>query len=288
MTMNRIFLNLGTLAKPRIALVSTLSTAAGYLLASREMGVQGFFVICGVFLLACGSAAVNQFQDRKIDRLMDRTRTRPIPAGAISPAGAMAFAGALMSLGLSILFIACGPAAGILGFTAAFWYNAVYALLKRKTAFAAIPGAVVGALPPVIGWAAGGGSVTDRAILAVAFFFFIWQVPHFWILLLKSAEDYESAGLPSLTNVFSKVQLSRITFIWIVATAAASLMIPFFAGGFTILEPGFLAAGLWLVWKSRTILPAGGNGMNMAVIFKNINVFALVVISLVSLRAFIG
>ncbi len=286
--MNRIFLNLAALAKPRIALVSTLSTAAGYLLASRGTGVEGFFVICGVFFLACGSAAMNQYQDRKIDRLMDRTRMRPIPAGAISPAGALAFSCVLMSLGLSVLFIACGRTGGVLGFAAAFWYNAVYALLKRKTAFAAVPGAVVGALPPVIGWAAGGGSVTDETILALAFFFFIWQVPHFWILLLKSAGDYESAGLPSLTKIFSKEQLSRITFIWIASTAVASLMIPFFAGGFTFLEPGFLAAGLWLVWKTRTILPTGGSGMNMAAIFKNINVYALVVISLVSLRAFIG
>ena len=92
------------------------------------------------------------------------------------------------------------PLAALLGLITVVWYNGIYTPLKRVTAFAAIPGGVVGAIPPVIGWVSGGGDPTDARIIVVAFFFFVWQVPHFWLLLMRIGGDYERAGLPSLTG----------------------------------------------------------------------------------------
>jgi hypothetical protein len=100
------------------------------------------------------------------------------------------------------------------------WYNGVYTFLKRKSPFAAIPGAVIGAIPPAIGWICGKGALSfDPQILALSFFFFIWQVPHFWLLLLNFGRDYEKAGFPSLTRIFNS------------ASSAGYLHVDFCVGG---------------------------------------------------------
>ena len=125
----------------------------------------------------------------------------------------------------------------------------------RERLLAAVPGGVVGAIPPVIGWVAGGGDPFDPRIASVAFFFFMWQVPHFWLLLIFSCgSDYERAGLPSLTRTFSVAQISRITFMWILGTVMASVLIPLFG---LVDDPwviaGFFAAGGWLEVDKTTL-----------------------------------
>jgi protoheme IX farnesyltransferase len=271
------------LSKVRIAVLSTLSTITGYILAAGTLTPVAVVPLFGVFLLACGSASINHFQDRDVDALMKRTRSRPVPSGRISPAGALAVGLLLVAAGTACLIGA--PVAALLGLVTVAWYNGVYTPLKRVTAFAAIPGGIVGAIPPVIGWVSGGGAVNDPRIMAVAFFFFVWQVPHFWLLLLRIGADYERAGLPSLTTVFSRRQLTRITFVWMVATAVACLMIPMFgldAPGWIL--AGFVAASVWLTWNAVVMLRTEGTMLA----FREINVYALMVISLLSLSGFLG
>jgi protoheme IX farnesyltransferase len=143
---------------------------------------------------------------------------------------------------------------------------------------------VVGAVPPVIGWVSAGGSATDPRIVAVAFFFFVWQVPHFWLLLLRVGDDYVRAGMPSLTAVFSRRQLTRITFVWMIATAVACLMIPMFGiDAPAWILAGFVASSAWLAWKAVVMLRT--NGAMLA--FRGINVYALLVISLLSISGFL-
>jgi protoheme IX farnesyltransferase len=104
-------------------------------------------------------------------------------------------------------------------------YNGFYTPLKKYTAFAVVPGSLVGALPPYIGWLAAGGELTDTSILLVAIFFFIGQIPHFWLLLLMFGKEYSFVGYPSLTDIFSENQIKRLSYTWILSTLASALLI---------------------------------------------------------------
>lgn len=272
------------LGKGRIALLAALSAATGYILAAERMSLGIVAPTVGLFLLACGSSAVNQYQERAIDALMTRTKGRPIPSGRLTPRQALLIALGSMLSGALILWVSAGLVALALGLFAALWYNGVYTYLKKVSRFAAIPGAVIGAIPPAVGWAAAGGSPLDPKILALCFFFFVWQVPHFWLLLLSYGRDYERAGLPSLTSTFTAGQLSQITFVWILATAVTCLLIPLFGTVRTTLT-SFLLLGAtsWLVWNATRFVKARGERLSFKCAFREINIYALVVISLLSL-----
>jgi protoheme IX farnesyltransferase len=273
------------LTKFRISLFSTLSTFSGFILARRGLSGDMIFPILGVFLLASGSCALNQYQERENDRLMERTQGRPIPSKKLSPPTALKISIGLLLFGSILLYVGTHWSASGFGLFAVFWYNGVYTLLKRKSPFATIPGALVGAIPPVIGWISGKGYFSlDPQILAVSFFFFIWQVPHFWLLLLRKGRDYEKAGLPSLTKIFSSTQLSKMTFIWIFATATACMMIPLFG----IVEShavqgGLSVAAFWLMWKSLRLLTGNPHPLSSPSTFKAINFYAVLVILLITL-----
>jgi protoheme IX farnesyltransferase len=130
--------------------------------------------------------------------------------------------------GCLVLYFGPGLLTLLVGVSTFVWYNLIYTPLKKVTAFAAVPGSMVGALPPLAGWVAGGGSLTDPRALALGFFFFMGQIPHFWLLLLKLGKQYESASLPSLTKLLTDEQIKRLTFVWIVATAVSALALPLF------------------------------------------------------------
>ena len=116
---------------------------------------------------------------------MKRTAGRPIPAGVISVSRAILFATGSALLGTALLMLTGAPLAAGIGVFTLLWYNLVYTPLKRITAFAVLPGALVGALPPLIGWTAAGGIPWDMQIITVAFLLFVGQMPHYWLLLLK-------------------------------------------------------------------------------------------------------
>jgi len=272
------------LTKFRIALFAAFSTSAGFILARQGFSSDMMTAVLGVFFLACGSCALNQYQERHTDRLMERTRGRPIPSQKLDPATALKIAFFLLFLGaLTLLKGSNGIALG-LGVLAIFWYNGLYTFLKRKTAFAVIPGALVGAIPPLLGWVHGGGRPFDPQILALAFFFFIWQIPHFWLLLLNFGRDYEKAGFPSLTRIFTPAQLRRITFTWVFATAVACLMIPLFGlVNFYVVQVSFLIAGIWLVWKALMLLRSCHSEFSLRLTFNAINAYVLLVMFLLTL-----
>jgi protoheme IX farnesyltransferase len=276
-----LFLHLG---KIKISLLATLSTATGYLLATGKTTIHMLVPSAAVFLLACGSCALNQYQEREIDRWMERTKSRPIPSGKLNPETALWISIGLILSGAIILFFGAGDLTLALGLFAVLWYNLIYTPLKQKTAFAAIPGALVGAIPPALGWIAGGGSILDPRIGGVALFFFIWQIPHFWLLLLDSSKDYENAGLPTITKIFSTDQIKRIISIWLVSTGVSSLIIPlfgFFNSFFFSLLLG--AAASWLFWNTIIFLRSDGNKDSWRTTFMKLNIYAVLVISLLSL-----
>ena len=271
------------LAKIRISLLATLSAATGYLLATGKITIHMLVPTGAVFLLACGSCALNQYQDREIDQLMERTKPRPIPSGRLDPETALWISIGLILLGSLILFSGAGDLALALGIFSVLWYNLIYTPLKRKTAFAAIPGALVGAIPPALGWVTGGGRILDPRIVGVALFFFIWQMPHFWLLLLDFSEDYKRAGLPSITQLFSRQQIKRIVFIWLLSTGVAGLSFP--SSGlinFHFVYLFLFAATSWFIWNAIEFFTFNPQGTRVRIVFTKLNIYALFVLFLLS------
>jgi heme o synthase len=272
-----------TLTRLNISLFAACSAATGFFLAPYHRVIDVLVPSAAVFLLASGASALNQYQERDIDAKMERTRRRPIPSGLIMPGQALALSLISILFGLFALVLSNGVKASILGILALFWYNGVYTWLKKKTAFAAVPGAAVGMAPPAIGWVSAGGALFDPRIAAVCFIFFMWQIPHFWLLLLNHGEEYEQAGLPSLTRVMSKPQIGRVTFVWIVAAAIAGLSLPLYG---SIRSPAYLllipCAG-WIIWNGRMLTGTGPAGPLSSGLFKKINIYLFLIMSLLSL-----
>lgn len=275
------------LGKVRITFFVAISTSVGYLLHSKIFDLTMALVVLGVFLLACGSSAINHYQERITDALMDRTKGRPIPSGRISKEYALIISLVLIVLGLGIIYFSSNVTALILGVIALIWYNVIYTPMKKKYALAVVPGSVIGAIPPMIGWAASGGYLFDMEIIALAFFFFIWQIPHFWLLLLIHGKDYEKAGLPTLTKIFSALQLGRITFVWIAALATSCMLIPFFNVPSSVYSiAAMLLLGVLLLWKTRGILSDCLDCLEkkfFRIAFLHVNLYVLAIIIIISI-----
>ena len=274
---------LADLTKIRISAMSTLTAAAGYSAYARGLDRGVLMASLGTLFFAMGASALNEVQEREYDALMARTKNRPLPTGALTASSATLIAIALAGAGFATLLAGGGLTAACLGLLAMVWYNGVYTPLKRVTAFAAIPGSLIGALPPAIGWAAAGGSPLDPAILALCSVFFIWQVPHFWLLLFIYGEDYERAGYPTMSRRFTAAQLSRLTFTWMCATSASCAMVPLFGAVVSLPATALLvASAAWLVGMSVPLVrTTGAPPFRRA--FLHINIFALLVLASVLL-----
>lgn len=276
------------LGKVRITFAVSLTTITGYILAAGVIDAGLILPTLGIFLLASGSSAINQYQERERDAMMGRTSNRPIPSGRISPLGALIFAILLSAVGSALIYIGSGMLAMQLAILALIWYNGIYTPLKKRTAFAVVPGSVIGAIPPLVGWVAGGGDLLDPRALFIAFFFFIWQVPHFWLLLLKFGKEYENAGLPSITSFYSDKQIKNTTFIWTMATAVAALMLPVFGiVNSKLIGIGLLVAVIWLVFVFSRLLKKSDQTFNPRHYFMKINYFVLFMIIFLSVDSLI-
>jgi protoheme IX farnesyltransferase len=227
------------LIKARVVSLTTLSAVTGYILAGGNPSPHLLGFSAAVFILAGGSATLNECQEWRRDAMMKRTSDRPIPAGLVSPRAAFGVAAAMICGGLILLAgVAGAPVAG-LGALAVASYNGVYTHLKKVTAFAAVQGAVIGTITPAMGWLAGGGALSDPSIHSLMAFIYIWQLPHFWLLFLLHGEDYRHAGFPTLRRHLSGAQISRLIFQWISAALVMALLFPVFGmlrgAGFTLL-----------------------------------------------------
>jgi len=248
------------LCKARISLFSSLAAAMGFILAAEPAWEKFPALFAGIFLLACGACALNQYQERDADARMARTAARPIPSGKIRPGRALGVALMLILSGEGLLLFTGNAAVPLLGAAAVCWYNILYTGLKRVSAFAALPGALVGAIPPVMGWVAGGGRLSDPSLAVLAFFFFMWQVPHFWLHLLTYGKEHAEAGLPSLTTVFSRDQMERLTFQWLSATAVSALLLglsgllqsPFAKAGLVAVSLWLVCGGIFLMFRCES------------------------------------
>ena len=221
--MMKAYLKLG---KATISIPVALTGFLGYFLYQPLFDLNALYILLGVFLLSMGSSAFNQIQERHTDAQMKRTAGRPIPAGIINLQRAILFTIVCALLGTALLMLTGIPLSAGIGIFTLLWYNLVYTPLKRITAFAVLPGALIGALPPLIGWTAAGGIPWDMQIITVGFLLFVGQMPHYWLLLLKIGNEFHEAGLPVITSLFDPRQIRNLSFIWIAATGVIVLMLP--------------------------------------------------------------
>ena len=244
------------LLKPRVMSLVVFTALVGMIVAPVTIHpVLGAIALVCIAVGAGASGALNMWYDADIDAVMTRTRTRPVPAGRVTPEAAMTFGmtlaiGAVLVLGL----VAGWLAAALLAFTI-FFYVVVYTMwLKRSTPQNIVIGGASGALPPVIGWAAMTGSVTVES-LALFLLIFMWTPPHFWALSLFKAGDYERAGVPMLPVVAGHTVTRRQILAYSIALVPVGIL-PAVIGPAGIVY-GIAAAILgtafvWLAWRVYT------------------------------------
>jgi protoheme IX farnesyltransferase len=243
------------LSKSGIVALVLISVLGGYLVGQPPESTLSLgrllATLTGILLLASGSSALNQLQERVVDATMPRTARRPLPSGRLSSIEAWAFIGATLASGLAILW-GVAPALFLLGVLAVASYNGLYTLWwKRHWAHAAVPGAIPGALPILMGHAAASRHVTAPGGLYLFALLFFWQMPHFWVLALRYREDYRSGGFPTLpVKLGSEITVLQIT-LWCLAYLATALLAPLVLGVRSVYLAAALAMALKVLWELR-------------------------------------
>jgi heme o synthase len=243
------------LAKLKIMIPVSLTGFTGYFAFDPHFSSRIFLLSFGILLMAVSASVLNQIQEVKPDGMMIRTSNRPLPAKRISLTGALLFFFFNLIAGASVIYYTGNIRAIIIGLFTIFWYNVIYTYSKRITAFAVVPGAITGALPPLIGWVAAGGGLWDKPIVFIEFLIFIGQIPHFWLLILKYGEEYSLAGFPSLTNIFNRSQIKRLTFAWVISSVAAALFLCYFEIiENTIIIVILVVISIYIIWQFLDLL----------------------------------
>jgi protoheme IX farnesyltransferase len=232
------------LTKPRLNALAVATALGGYYMAGggeREFSLL-FNTIVGTALVAGGSAAFNQYYERVTDGLMRRTRERPLPDRRMQAGDALWFAIVLSAAGLLQLALGANPLAAAVALVTLVAYVGVYTPMKRRSPFSTVIGAIPGALPPIIGWAAVRGSLepVSWALFAVGF---LWQMPHFLAIAWLYRADYERAGFPMLPVIEPD---GRSTGRQAVAYAAALLPVSLAPSAFNLAGPLYFGAAFAL------------------------------------------
>lgn len=203
------------LTKPRITFLILVSTALGFYLGSQgEINSNQFAVtIIGTFLLAGGAGAINHFVEKDLDKLMDRTQSRPIPAGIISSKSALFFGVSISIIGFIILATLVNHLTAILGLITVLLYIFVYTPLKKITWLNTTIGAIPGAMPALGGWAASANELDPNAWILFSILF-LWQHPHFYAIALMCKEDYEKAGFQMLPVIERESNRTNRQIMW--------------------------------------------------------------------------
>jgi protoheme IX farnesyltransferase len=188
-----------TLAKPRLNMLVVASTLVGYAMADGEPlgALRLFALLLGTGLVAGGASAFNQVLERDLDARMRRTRMRPLPDQRLQAGEAVAFASAISLGGALMIAAASNALAAGVALATLITYVGVYTPLKQRSSFSTVVGAIPGALPPIIGWAAASGELPSKAWVLFGIMFF-WQLPHFLSIAWLYRDDYARAGFPML------------------------------------------------------------------------------------------
>ncbi len=242
-----------SLTKPRLNFLVLITAMIGFYLGARDPSPWlVLHMLVGTALVAGGAAALNQVLERDTDALMRRTRLRPLPAGRMRAADAARFGLLLSAIGLAELALGANLRAALIALMTLASYVLAYTPLKRRTSLATIVGAVPGALPPVIGWAAATNtlSVDGWVLFAIVF---VWQMPHFLAIAWMFRDDYSRAGIRLLPVIEPEGRMTgHQAAIYAAALIPASL-VPVLIGmaGLTYLVGALLLGGLLLTSAAR-------------------------------------
>ena len=210
-----------SLTKPDVSFLVLMTTGAGFYMGARDPidWLHMLHVVFGTMMIAAGTAALNHYIERESDRYMRRTASRPLPTGQLTPAEALRFGVVLCIAGAIDLYFVAGYLACLLGVITIVSYLLAYTPLKKRTVWATFIGAIPGAIPPMIGWAAATGKLDAGAWLLFAILFF-WQFPHFHAISWMYREDYARAGILMLpvvdkdgTRTFRQIVLYAATLV---------------------------------------------------------------------------
>jgi len=242
------------LTKPRVVSLIVFCAAIGMFLATPGMVPPGLLLsaIVGIWLVAASAAAINCLVEQKIDAVMTRTRSRPLPRGDLTSRQTLVFAGAIGGAGLWTLYALVNPLTMWLTFGTFVGYAVIYTvLLKPSTPQNIVIGGASGAMPPVLGWAAVSGDVAPEALL-LFLIIFAWTPPHFWALALYRTEDFARAGLPMLPVTHGQ-RFTRLYVLLYSLVLFASSLLPFAYGmsGWIYLAAALTLSGVFVVYAIR-------------------------------------
>ena len=244
------------LTKPRITWLILMSTAVGFVFGAR-LGWTWFTLfhcLLGTGLLASGTAALNQWYERDADAKMDRTKGRPLPSGLVSPVVAFWFGLSLIAAGFFDLALGNNWLTAGLGLFTAVSYLACYTPLKQRSTHATTIGAVPGAMPPMIGFAAASGTLTAEAWILFAILF-LWQFPHFYAIAWMYREDYAKASMRMLSVVEPDGESTARRIFWTsIALVPLSVMPRVFGMAGDIYTVGVLIIGALFVYTTFRVL----------------------------------
>ncbi|MBF9031433.1 protoheme IX farnesyltransferase [Rhodobacterales bacterium HKCCE3408] len=244
------------LLKPRVMSLVVFTALVGLLVAPVPVDPMiGFTAILFIALGAGASGALNMWYDADIDAVMRRTRSRPVPAGRVTPSEALQIGMGLSVLSVVMLGLATNwAAAGLLAFTI-FFYAVVYTIwLKRRTPQNIVIGGAAGAFPPLVGWMAATGGIALEPVLMFALIF-LWTPPHFWALALFMKSDYDTARVPMLTVTHGRAETRRQVLLYTIALMPVAIWLGFTSVGGPIylavaaLTNLWFLVGAWRIWR---------------------------------------
>ncbi len=248
------------LTKPDVTFLVVMTTVAGFYLGSTGAMNWALLLntVLATMLVAGGTAALNQYIEREMDAVMRRTAARPLPMGVLQPRDVLIFGIVTIVAGAAWLAIAANLLACLVALATSLLYLGLYTPLKTRTPLSTAVGAIPGALPPLIGWAATRGSLGLGGWVLVAILFF-WQFPHFMSIAWMYREDYARAGIRMLPVVdrsgdstFRQIVCTSAILVWVSALPSVIGMagkLYFF--GALVLGMLLLQVGLWAN-RSRT------------------------------------
>jgi len=212
------------LCKPKVVVLIIFTAVVGMLLSTQGMLVWQtvIFATLGIGLAAASGAAINQIVERRIDTIMERTQSRPLPQGDLDDKGAIIFAVGIGVIAMLILLFFVNLLTTILTFISLIGYAVIYTIfLKHTTSQNIVLGGAAGAAPPLLGWTAMTGEIQSEALL-LFLIIFVWTPPHFWALAIRRRDEYAKAGIPMLPVThgvpFTKLQILLYTILLVAVT----------------------------------------------------------------------
>ncbi len=239
------------LTKPRIAIMLVLTAAAGFYLGGKSFDLLLFVnSMIAITLLAFGVSTLNQYWERESDKLMERTASRPLPSGKITPLEALAFGSLLCLFAEIYLALAVNFLTAFLGLIVIIGYVFIYTPLKSRTSMSTAVGAIPGALPPLMGFTAASNEISIAAWITFAILFF-WQFPHFLAIAWMYRDQYAKAGILMLPVIEPSGKITaRQIVIFAVLTLIISILPYFFGFAGLIYLVGAILLGVWFLYES--------------------------------------